>query len=237
MSRLFEQSSHQPVTTPEAYSQAFLRKEPVVATGLCGRILRGKVATDFTTLTDDPKRKIVMLMGPDGLSKMSGKSGLAMLTEIGYTREYIAQKMAESTQFKLVIFPESKDAKPATWYNVIDLVSRAYPETAAALKRYHSQLANSRFDEIENQAGFSFAEVDANGSSDPRYMSFERFIASPQSLADTRAFLYFSAYLKELYSGDGYTYTPEGNRGLQEYITLNQPINALGKSITLDIPV
>ncbi|HLD75813.1 MAG TPA: hypothetical protein VI874_02250, partial [Candidatus Norongarragalinales archaeon] len=43
--------------------------------GLCGRIIRGKKAGDFETLTDDPDRKLVMLMGPDGLETLLGKTG------------------------------------------------------------------------------------------------------------------------------------------------------------------
>ena len=182
----FEKLNGKPVSTPEAYAQSFKHKEPVVVTGLCGRILRGKSPLDFTTLTDDPKRKIVMLMGPDGLSLLSGKESYDMLTSIGYTHSYIAQKISEGTQFKLAIFPESQDAKPATWTNMVDLVSRAYPEVSRSLDRHHRQLANS-------------------------------------------------VYLKDLFSGDGYTYTPDGQRGMQEYATLNKPINSLGNSILLDI--
>lgn len=223
------------IATVEGYAQAFQDGELVEVTNLCGRILRGKSASDFSTLTDDPTRSIVMLMGPDGLSILPGKTGYDMLTAIGYTPNYISQKISEQTQFKLVVFPESKLARVATWSNIINLISQTYPQAANALKNHRHQLSHTRFGDIEAQAEFSFAEVETNGPTDPRFMTLDRFLESPMSLADTRALLYFTVYLKDLFSGDGYTYDSYGQRGMQEYVTLNQPIHSLGSNVLLDI--
>ena len=51
-------------------------------TGICGRILRGKSPKDFETLTDDPDRKLIMLMGGDGLERILGKSGYEALLRL-----------------------------------------------------------------------------------------------------------------------------------------------------------
>jgi hypothetical protein len=227
----------QHTSTVEGYSKAFQEGKTISVQGLCGRILRGKNPNDFVSLTDDPNRKIVMLMGPDGLSLLPGKSGHEMLTAIGYTPDYINQKILEGTQFKLAVFPESKFARPATWSNMVSLISHAYPQTTKALHSHYNQLSKIPFEQIQTQSGFSFAEVEKNGPSDPRFMTIDRFMQSQMNLVDIRAFLYFSIYLKELFSGDGYTYSSDGYRGMQEFATLNQPINSLGKNALLDINI
>ena len=71
------------------FEQLFNKGQRKLVSGLCGRIIRGKKTEDFTTLTDDPLRKIVMLMGSDGLENILGKTGYEMLTEIGYEKSYI----------------------------------------------------------------------------------------------------------------------------------------------------
>ena len=224
----------------DSFSEALVRGNAGLgmAAGLCGRIIRGTRPEDFLTLTDDPSRKLVMLMGPDGLEKLPGKTGYEMLIEIGYAADYITRKVVdEGNAFKLVVFPEGGPAKLATWDNVIDIVSATYPATASKLEQQRNALKVTPFDAIERQAGFSFAEVDKAGGTDPRFMTEERFVASGGSLWEARAFLHHSIHLRELFSGDGWTYTTAGERGLMEYIVPNRPIAELGESRLIEIPV
>jgi len=225
------------VSTVEQYTRAFQEGQRVQVSRLCGRIVRGKRPEDFTTLTSDPNRKIVMLMGSDGLEMMPGKSGYEMLTTIGYTKRHIAARLGEGLQFKLAVFPESNIARPATWNNMIDMASHAYPRAAAPLRAHQDTLQKTSFADIEQSAGYTFADVDAEGIADPRYMTYERFLRSPKDLVAARALLYFTMHLRELYAGDGHTYTHDGRRGLQEYAIENAPISQLGKSVLLDITV
>ena len=78
------------------------------------RILRSKSLEDFETLTNDPNRKIIMLMGGDGLEKILGKTGYEALISIGYMLDYIEYKIKSGFQFKIVIFNEGEIAKLAT---------------------------------------------------------------------------------------------------------------------------
>ncbi len=204
--------------------------------GLCGRLIRGKKPEDFLTLTDDADRKIVMLIGPDGLQKMPGKNGWDMLMEIGYEPDYAKHKIEEGCQFKLVVFPEGGPAKLATWDNVLDEVVRIYPDTFAAASGYTSVLKEESFAVIESHAGYSFLEVEKAGKNDPRFMTYERFQRSKMTLVDFRAFLYFSVHLRELFRGDGYT-DAQGKRGPMEYIVPNRPLAELGELELIDIPV
>lgn len=219
------------------YVRALHHGTPQKVTGLCGRIIRGKQPADFLTLTDDPTRKLVLLMGPDGLEKLLGKSGYDMLVEIGYETAYIDRKVAEGNRFKLIVFPEGGPAKLATWENVLDVVGNVYPNVASKLARHAHGLIHTDFAEIEHVAGFNFSAVDKAGPTDPRYMTEERFRQSAGTLVDARAFLYFTVHLRELFSGDGYTYTADGRRGLMEYIVANKPIADLGSHEIIDLTI
>lgn len=229
------------------FKRNFLAQNRVSAQGLCGRIIRGTKSEDFLTLTDDLTRKLVMLMGPDGLEKITGLSGYDSLIEIGYEADYIVRKVVdEGNQFKLVVFPEGGEALLASWDNVVKVVSNVYPEAKNALllylddfKRIYGNYSDQRdaFFEIVKSAGFDFSEVDKNGPSDHRYMTYDRFLKSDQSIVDTRAFLYFSVHLRELFSGDGYTHNVNGQRGLMEYIVPNKPLSELGDYEVIDLDI
>jgi len=207
--------------------------------GLCGRIIRGKTADDFRTLTDDPNRKLVMLMGDDGLMKLLGKNGYDMLVEIGYEPNYIEHKVADGNQFKLVVFASgtSTGALLATWDNVVRVVGETYPDVAQKLSFHLHNFKTISFAEIEAISGFDWSDVDKLGAADPRYMTHDRFRQSSGSLVEARAFLYFTVHLRELFSGDGYTYTSAGVRGLSEYITANRPIQELGGAQLVELTV
>ena len=219
------------------YQELFVQGKTSAVVGLCGRIIRGTKPDDFKTLTDDPNRKLVMLMGSDGLEKLLGKTGYDMLVEIGYEPDYIERKVNEGNQFKLVVFPDNGPAKIATWDNLPIVLKEVYPEIEAPLNKFLSQLKSIDFDAIESQAGFDFSEVDKLGNADPRFMTYDRFIKSSKTLVDVRAFLYFTVHLRELFSGDGYTYTSDGTRGMLEYIVSNKPISKLGENQVIDIEI
>jgi hypothetical protein len=223
--------------TVEAYADAFTAGESVQVEQLCGRIIRGTSPEDFETLTNDSTRKIVMLMGPDGLEQLPGRTGHDMLRTIGYAPHHIEHLVEKGMDFRLAVFPESRIARPATWDNMLDITGMVYPEVREDLLAHRDKLQQVPFAEIQQQAGFNFHEVDRNGATDSRYMTPERFLASPRDLTAARALLYFSVHLRELYSGDGYTHTAMGERGLQEYAILNQPLRELGNFALLDVEV
>ncbi|KKL79777.1 hypothetical protein LCGC14_2011420 [marine sediment metagenome] len=141
------------------------------------RILRSKSLEDFETLTDDPNRKIIMLMGGDGLEKILGKTGYEALISIGYMLGYIEYKIKSGFQFKIVIFNEGEIAKLATWDNLANMVSEIYPEVKKKIY--------NRLEELKNTP---FSEIDKNGTEDSDFMTYERFKQSVGTLIDVRAF-------------------------------------------------
>ncbi len=220
------------------YRKLFEQNQLAKVDGLCGRIIRGTKPEDFVTLTENPTRKLVMLMGPDGLEKIMGKTDYEALVDIGYEPNYIVRKVVdEGNQFKLVVFVEGSGAKLATWDNVAAVVADVYPDIATKLYQNLEALKQMSFEDVENNAGFDFSEVDKVGAGDNRFMTYEQFRDGNDDVVAARAFLYFSIHLRELFSGDGYTYDANGNRGLMEYITPNKSINTLGNSEVIDMLV
>jgi len=183
-----------------------------------GRILRGRKPADFYTLTDLPDRQLVMVMDSDGLARLDGQTGWQCLQLIGYRMEYIVHKLAADYQFKLALFDLMPLEKAATWDTVAKAVSVVYPAVAGAMTRHLPALQQTSFTSWQAQTGFDWGTVDEAGSADPRYMTLERFVASPQRAVDLRLFLFFSVQLRALFSGTGHTVTEAGNTGVNEYI-------------------
>lgn len=210
---------------------------PGKALPVVGRIIRGKREQDFETLTDDPTRKIVMLFDESGMHKLIGLSTRDMLLHVaGYDPDYLQHKIDEGNAFRLAVF-EASGATLATWDGVMQVVADAYPDIAGMLVRHHGMLASMPFDEIQEAAGFRFLDIEKAGASDPRYMTYERYRASRGTLIETRLFLYFTLHFRELFAGDGYTYSANGERGDREYLVKNQPIAALSGAQVVELPL
>ncbi|HEV8052121.1 MAG TPA: hypothetical protein VGP47_06485 [Parachlamydiaceae bacterium] len=202
-----------------------------------GRIIRGLSPEHFEQLSFNPNRRITFLFGYDGFEMLEGKKGYEMLKAIGYRHDFIDTILSQGYTFKIIAFPDHLDATLATWENFFPLFCRAYPEFAQDLLAHQNMLSLLAFEDFEEAAGYKFIEVIQKGDTDMRYMTYERYLNSDRSLLDTRAFLYFTLGLNELYSGDGYAYDYEGNRCMQEYFVLNEHLSALEYYYLIDLEV
>lgn len=208
------------------------------AVGLVGRLIRGRTPADFETLSDDPKRKIVMLLDTTGLEELLGKSGYEQLLTIGYTVDHIRRKVVdEGNRFKLAVWPAGGPAVTATWDHVVDTVAAVYPAIAAKIEAQRDALKRTSWSQIETAAGYSFKDIDTAGEKDPRFMTYERLQRASGSLIEVRAFLYHAVHLRELFKGDGYTYDAANVRGVAEYLVPNMRLDALQGLTLLDIEV
>lgn len=227
------------ITTPEDYVKALqgpIKSKKVKVKGLVGRVLKGKSAKDFETLSNDPTRKIIFLMGSDGLENIIGMSSDEMLVKIGYTTDYIERLKKDDYQFKLVVFKsQGDDGMLATWDNVGALVAKLYPEVAAKVGKVIPQLQKTSFSEIECQASSRFSAVDKMGKAHPDYIDEARLVQREGKPWEVRGFLYYQARLMELYAGDGFVRDVNGVKGLQEYIISNKPIRELPSAIFVDL--
>lgn len=203
--------------------------------GFVGRVLKGKSAADFASLSNDPERKIIFLMASDGLDTLSGLNEDQVLQKIGYTNEYVTDLRQRGYVFKLAVFEEQGAAFSATWENVFRLTEQTYPQLKNKLRKYYSRLKKIPFSEIQKQAPESFAQIEKVGKAHAHFIDEIKLekIARPQ-LWQVRAFFYLRLHLNELYRGDGWTYDSKGVRGLREYVSLNRKIEELPQGQLLD---
>lgn len=195
--------------------------------GLAGRVLRGIKDKDFETLSDDPDRKIIFYIKEDGLRNMFGKTVYEILYNLGYEPNYFANKIKQGNKFKLIIFSEPSDEIPATWDNLLDMIVFMYPKTRFLVYKYRDKLKITPFCILEELFDYSYLEVEKNGINDQRFMTYERLDFKKATFSEFRAFLYFTAHVREYYSGDGFTNLLNGDKVLKEYITPNVKLSEL----------
>lgn len=176
-----------------------------------------------------------MIMGADGLSKIASAPGMQMFEIIGYDPNYVRHLITTGHEFRLIVFPEHDNIPLATWDNVARIVGEVHPVTRKAFAQNLRELRMLPFGVWLEETNFNWAEVDKNGLEDPRYMTPSRFAESLQTACDLRRFLYHTVSLKELYAGDGYTYSDRGMRGMKEYIMPNMRLSNVGPHIVLPV--
>lgn len=225
------------MSTPQQFAEAFRRGYlgDVTTDGLVGRIIRGQKPEDFVSLSEDPTRLLILLTDPMGLASMVGRSAFDLLLAVGWDYPYAVDKINNGYAMKLVVCKEGGKARLATWESMLDLTGMVYPDVDQKLRRWLPQLKRSKFDDLEKAYGCDMSEVDGLGHGDPRYMTHDRYKIAPDTLENARAFLYFTIHLRELYSGDGWTYDSLGNRGVMEYMALNCPISELDDAVVIDL--
>ncbi len=212
----------------ERVARALQSGQTCISTAGCyGRIVRSRSRAP-DTLSDDAARKLVMVTGPTGLRGFLGKSPYEMLLHIGYTLEYIVDRVESGCQFWVVIFDRPQGGvRVATWANCVDVAAATYPQVGTILKGAIGELRCKPFQQFQDEAGFSFAEVHTLGAEDPRFMTAERLLESDRSPLAVRRFLYHTLRLTELYSGDGTTRLHNHSRGIREYVMKNCTVDEL----------
>lgn len=225
--------------TPEQYVQLLRHRQPLTSSvaQLYGRFLHGKREKDFIRLSNKLDRRFVMTMGPDGLIKMLEVGLEQMQILLGHKPEYIRWLLEQGHRFRLVVFQPIDNLHPATWEGVLAAALEAYPDVAHRIDFHLDTIRDNPLSWFEEQLGYTFSEVDQLGRKDPRYITHKRFFRSQGNAVDTRAFLYFVLRLLELYQGDGYTRTHQGQPGVREYLHPNQHLAQLGNFAVCDLTV
>jgi nicotinamidase-related amidase len=224
--------------SPAEYAEQFRAGSLKGSTdGLLGRLIRGKTPADFETLSDDPSRLLILMTDSDGLALLPGMSGFNILKSIGWDEPYATQKVLDGFEMKLVVCREGGNALLATWENVVTLVGTAYPAIADRLKQHLPALKSTPFADFERDYGHDMSVVDHDGPTNPAYMTYDRFVAAPDTTVNARAFLYFAIHLRELYAGDGFTYDNAGAQGVKEYMALNCKVSELQDPKVIDLTV
>jgi len=225
--------------TPEQYLKVLdlgfpLTPPPMVGNAIAGRIIRGKIPADFEKLSDDPDRKIVFLTDAAGLAKMLGKTGYEMLITVGHHPDHIQKQVNAGKSYKIVVFPASS-ASDASWDGLLKVTAEVYPDLETDLRKYAAVFKGSAYSTFEISAGYKFH--DADDPSDPRFMTYDAYIASTRLPWQLRAFMYHALHIKELFKGDGYTYDENGKRGVREFLMANKRVVDIPGAVVGDIKV
>jgi hypothetical protein len=225
--------------TPEQFLKVLdlgfpLSPPPMVGNAIAGRIIRGKVDADFEKLSDDPSRKIVFLTDAAGLAKMLGKSGYEMLITVGHHPDHIKKQLSDGKSYKIVVFPASS-AYDATWDGLLKVTGEVYPDLVPDLRNHAGVFKSSKYDLFESAAGYKFHDVD--DPTNPRFMSYDAYVASSRLPWELRAFMYHVLHIKELFRGDGYTYDENGKRGVREFLMANKNVSDIPGAVVGDIQV
>ncbi len=217
-----------------AYVEAFMGGQQVElspGSPLRGRILRGQEEADFEIL-GSPERSIVFIMGPDGLSALPGIEPLAALDRIGLTPGYVQGRIAQGHRFRLLVFEGGEAAPLATWDNALDMVARTHPELSEDIEMHRAALKTTPFEAFQADVAEPLDDIELAGPMHRDYMSLERYLAlsaeERANPAKLRRLLFHTEHLGTLFSGDGYTRTPDGEIGLAEYLVPN--------GLTTDLP-
>lgn len=176
-----------PHDSVSAYSDLFIQnfgtgRREGSFTGISGRILRGVTPEDFSTLTDDPNRKVVFMLDNMGLNNLIGLNGREALVNIGYPEDTINKYLSVGKKFKVVVFPETS-VHLANWDNLLSVVSEAYPEWSKKIMHSYNHL---------------------------KLLSFEDVMKVGGEVTEVRKFLFDKLNVNELYIGDGTT--PNGQK-------------------------
>jgi hypothetical protein len=181
---------------------------------------------------DETMKKFTWVMGDDGLALFLTQSNLQALRSLGIEDQSIRKKLEDGKHYLLCVFYRSDKWIPATWDGVLSLVDYYYSNTISSkIRRHVDALKQMSFDEIETRArlsylaGASYSDVAQlviyGNTSDPRFMSEERFSECEGTLEESRGFLYNQIGLKRLFDGSGFTKDSNGQLMVREYLLPN----------------
>jgi len=202
-------------------------KKDIVVENVYGRVTKGKEPKHFEKLATQDWKRLAWVMGPDSLVDLIGMSPLQISEYCGMMPGWVKGYLDSGYEFKIVFFsPIKKDTtQRADWDGMLSLVEQTYPEVwDTKIKEWTEDLKTKEWSYFEEKADYNFLEVSQKGENDDRFVSAERLAEQESSLLNARAFLYFQIGAKELYAGDGFTYSTKGERGTPEYLTVNFPL-------------
>lgn len=229
--------AHTIINHPDAYIQALQNGSTVnnscQVQGLVGRVLRGKTDSDFSNLSPDPNRRIIMFLDSSGLQSFLGLSGYQILIKIGYDAKSIADYLQDGVYFKLVVAPAQSKILAATWNNLGVLITEAYPKVAHKVIHHLPIL-----EKHSGPDGYKKIMTTIADTYQAKMTEEELFFGQ---LWQIRKFLHDVINLNSLYMGDGFTYSQNADgsvvRGVSEYFSVNAPISTLEKAKLADVVV
>lgn len=216
---------------------------------LSGRVISGYPHDDGfgTMLSSDGWKRVSWVFGPEALPMFLGKSEREVCLLLGLDAKWLDAKIEAGKIFTMVIFPSaSLDVVLADWDGVTHVLKTSYTSVWPKVEFHLPRIIASSFTQLEEEAGYSFLEVNLAGrdhisgnSRDERYMSLKRIeeIESP-SCVQVRQFLWDELGLKPLFRGDGQTEDDNNVLGSKEYLAKNCLLKDIvgAAVVTIDVP-
>ena len=226
------------ISTAKEFQRAFVGHERCSweVNGLVGRVLRGKSDADFTSLSDNSERRLIFLMGADGLGKIIGLETKKILQQIGYPNAYIDDLIKQKIQFKLVVFKPTDDQPLADWDHTLELTEQVYPAVAAKIKAQTANLKKHSFETIQALGPEKLSVLSKSGSLNANFIDLKKLESRGGSEWEVRAFLFNVVYLNELYSGKGKSRSEDGKETTLEYISRNRELSKLKDAALINLP-
>lgn len=200
--------------------------------GVCGRVVRGRNEGDFTRLAFASGRRLAWLTGAEGLRAMLGQSPTEIVLGIGKTRAWLAEKLTESMQWKLIVIPQAQCFR-ADWQGVFSAIEAHYPDVTPKLSRWQGAVRDPQLASRIDPSLVTGAVKDDVGH--PLHMTPERYLAASDTAQNARLFLWHSVGLNDQYTGDGWTSGTEAR--VDEYLTLNVPLAEIPGHRVIDLPI
>ncbi len=149
-----------------------------VNTPFYARILRGTTESDFSFLSPNPERKIVLLLDQEGVLWLFHKdSPNNILSRLGYTPQEIQKMKEEKVKFKLFIFQtETSLPRIATWENLLPFLEKTYPKNPTIpwlFKKFSTQLKTQKVS-TKNLQQIKSSDLNLNSS----FLFFRSFLSS-----------------------------------------------------------
>jgi hypothetical protein len=139
------------------------------------------------------------------------------LQRIGFSRDYVEEKLRNGFCFSILEFRSQKYWR-ADWASVRDLVEEHYGVDC----REWESMVSGNFDAYWAE----WNEIRQRGKADPMYFDYNHLLTSMGEKAnlsalELRRFLFFEFGMRSLFKGDGYAYSEDGAKGVEEYLVPN----------------
>ena len=188
-------------------------------------------------LSDEPGKKLAWVCTAELLTAILGKNTCEAMFHIGFSVEWLRNRLLDGTRHRLVVFP-SLDCVQVTWNNLFALTRDNYgPEVAARLAPFEDALKGTPYEVIDPQHEIKrLADLPVDEKyAHPDFLTAERFLALPPAalnLFAARAFCYHALGCNLYFRGDGC------NRdGQPEYMTVNRRIADIPGAVALELEV
>ncbi|KAL9647725.1 hypothetical protein ABK040_015213 [Willaertia magna] len=219
-------------------------------TNLYARVCKGRTPEDVIYLTNSGDDRTCFLMGADGLLKclqlfkkgynnLSNEekhdTSLEFFHYLGFEKKFVTLKLESGFKYELMLIDKNKfeqasktTIEPADWSGVFTLLEELFPELYPFILPHRQALENTSFETFQKEANFDFVEVKIFGWDHPNYLDGKKILLKKEELMkkgltlfEVRSFFYFEMGMRELFKGDGFTWTESGERGFREYLTGN----------------